>query len=126
MSLVNTKIMLKKAYEQNYAIGAFNVNNMEIIQAIVDAAAEEKSQYKCSSVAELTQQNRRGGILFWLFSEQSPQQAKMFKSVHWPKALGAERHLRATKICVLKQPQTLFRMQVGGWGDPWQKEHGGD
>ena len=43
MSLVNTKEMLKKAYKENYAVGAFNVNNMEIIQAIVDAAAEEKS-----------------------------------------------------------------------------------
>ena len=50
----------------------------------------------------------------------------MFKSVHWPKVLGAERRLRATKIHVLKQPQVLFRMCVGGWGDPWQKEHGGD
>ncbi|GAB6399228.1 hypothetical protein IMM1_04560 [Pseudocoprococcus immobilis] len=45
---------------------------------------------------------------------------------NWPKVLGAERHLRATKIHVLKQPQILFRMCVGGWGDPWQKEHGGD
>lgn len=43
---------------------------------------------------------------------------------NWPKVLGAERHLRATKIHVLKQPQILFRMCVGGWGDPWQKEHG--
>lgn len=43
MSLVNTKIMLKKAYEQNYAIGAFNVNNMEIIQGVVQAATELSS-----------------------------------------------------------------------------------
>ena len=35
--------MFKKAYEGRYAIGAFNVNNMEIIQAIVEAAKEEKS-----------------------------------------------------------------------------------
>ncbi|MBQ3489252.1 MAG: class II fructose-1,6-bisphosphate aldolase, partial [Clostridia bacterium] len=33
----------KKAYEGGYAIGAFNINNMEIIQAITEAAAEEKS-----------------------------------------------------------------------------------
>ena len=35
--------MFKKAYAENYAIGAFNVNNMELIQAITEAAAEEKS-----------------------------------------------------------------------------------
>ncbi|MDF2520995.1 MAG: fba [Clostridia bacterium] len=43
MPLVTTKEMFKKAYEGNYAIGAFNVNNMEIIQGIVEAAKEEKS-----------------------------------------------------------------------------------
>lgn len=43
MPLVTTKEMFKKAMEGHYAIGAFNVNNMEIIQAIVDAADEEKS-----------------------------------------------------------------------------------
>lgn len=35
--------MFKKAYEGGYAIGAFNVNNMEIVQGIVDAAKEEQS-----------------------------------------------------------------------------------
>ena len=35
--------MFKKAYEDGYAIGAFNVNNMEIIQGITEAAAELKS-----------------------------------------------------------------------------------
>lgn len=43
MSLVNTKEMFEKAYEGGYAIGAFNVNNMEIIQGIVGAAEELKS-----------------------------------------------------------------------------------
>ena len=43
MSLVTTTEMFKKAYDGKYAIGAFNVNNMEIIQGIVDAAKEEKS-----------------------------------------------------------------------------------
>jgi len=43
MALVTTKEMFKKAYEGKYAVGAFNVNNMEIIQGIVDAAAETKS-----------------------------------------------------------------------------------
>ena len=43
MSLVNTKEMLKKAYTGGYAIGAFNVNNMEIIQGITEAAKEENA-----------------------------------------------------------------------------------
>ena len=43
MALVTTTEMFKKAYEGGYAIGAFNINNMEIIQAITEAAEEEKS-----------------------------------------------------------------------------------
>jgi fructose-bisphosphate aldolase, class II len=43
MPLVNTKEMFKKAYAGGYAIGAFNVNNMEIIQGITEAAKEEKA-----------------------------------------------------------------------------------
>ena len=43
MPLVTTTDMFKKAYAGKYAIGAFNVNNMEMIQAIVEAANEEKS-----------------------------------------------------------------------------------
>ena len=43
MSLVTTKEMFEKSMKEGYAIGAFNVNNMEIIQGIVDAAAEQKS-----------------------------------------------------------------------------------
>ena len=43
MPLVTSKEMFKKAYEGHYAVGAFNVNNMEIIQGIVDAAKEEES-----------------------------------------------------------------------------------
>lgn len=41
MPLVTSKEMFAKAYEGQYAIGAFNVNNMEIIQGIVEAAKEE-------------------------------------------------------------------------------------
>ena len=43
MALVTTKEMFKKAYEGGYAIGAFNINNMEIIQAITEAAEELRS-----------------------------------------------------------------------------------
>lgn len=43
MALVNTTEMFKKAYEGGYAIGAFNVNNMEIVQGITEAAKELKA-----------------------------------------------------------------------------------
>ena len=43
MALMNSRDILKHAYEGNYAIGAFNVNNMEIIQGIVSAAQKEES-----------------------------------------------------------------------------------
>ncbi len=43
MPLVTTKEMFEKSMKEHFAIGAFNVNNMEIIQGIVDAAAKENS-----------------------------------------------------------------------------------
>lgn len=43
MGLVTTKEMFKKAYDGGYAVGAFNVNNMEIIQGIIDAAIKTNS-----------------------------------------------------------------------------------
>ena len=43
MPLVTTKEMFEKAYKGGYAIGAFNVNNMEIIQGITEAAKEENA-----------------------------------------------------------------------------------
>lgn len=43
MGLVTSTDMFKKAYEGKYAVGAFNVNDMEIIQGIVEAAQEEKA-----------------------------------------------------------------------------------
>ena len=43
MALVTTTEMFKKAYEGGYAIGAFNVNNMEIVQGITEACAEENA-----------------------------------------------------------------------------------
>ena len=53
MPLVTTTEMFKKAYEGGYAIGAFNVNNMEIVQAITEAANELKSPIilQCSAGA---------------------------------------------------------------------------
>lgn len=43
MAIVTTKDMFAKAYNGGYAIGAFNVNNMEIIQGITEAAMEERA-----------------------------------------------------------------------------------
>jgi len=43
MALVSTEKMFKMAYKGGYAIGAFNVNNMEITQGIVEAVAEERA-----------------------------------------------------------------------------------
>ena len=43
MPLVTSREMFKKAYEGGYAIGAFNVNNMEIVQGITEACKEENS-----------------------------------------------------------------------------------
>ncbi len=53
MALVNSTEMFKKAYEGGYAIGAFNVNNMEIVQGIVDACKEQKAPVilQCSAGA---------------------------------------------------------------------------
>lgn len=43
MPLTGTNEMFEKAYKGGYAVGAFNVNNMEIIQGIVEAATEERA-----------------------------------------------------------------------------------
>ena len=43
MPLVNSKELFEKAYKEGYAVGAFNVNNMEIVQAITEAAGELNS-----------------------------------------------------------------------------------
>lgn len=53
MALVTTKEMFKKAYEGGYAIGAFNINNMEIIQGVVNAAKVKNSAVilQCSTGA---------------------------------------------------------------------------
>ncbi len=43
MSLLTLKEVLSPAEKENYAVGAFNANNMEIVQAIIEAAVEERS-----------------------------------------------------------------------------------
>lgn len=43
MPLTSPKDMFRRAYQEGYAVGAFNVNNMEIIQGIMQAGAEERA-----------------------------------------------------------------------------------
>ena len=43
MPLTGPKEMFARAYKENFAVGAFNVNNMEIIQGIMEAAVEEQA-----------------------------------------------------------------------------------
>lgn len=47
MPMVNSKEMFKKAYEGGYAIGAFNVNNMETSQGITEGAKMETPPSFC-------------------------------------------------------------------------------
>ena len=53
MALVTTKEMFKKAYEGKYSIGAFNINNMEIVQGVMRAAKAKNSAVilQCSTGA---------------------------------------------------------------------------
>lgn len=55
MGLVTTKEMFEKAYNGGYAIGAFNVNNMEIVQGIMEAATKIMHQLFCKY--QLEQEN---------------------------------------------------------------------
>ena len=61
--LVTTKEMFEKAMNGKYAIGAFNVNNMEIIQGIVDAAAECKSPVILQASASAIKYARIGYLM---------------------------------------------------------------
>lgn len=55
MPLVTSTEMFKKAYEGGYAIGAFNVNNMEIIQGITEGAKELNAPADTSGVRRRAQ-----------------------------------------------------------------------
>ena len=64
MPLVTTTEMFKKAYDGGYAIGAFNVNNMEIVQGITEAAAEHKAPVilQVSGIAADSPHSRSGPV----------------------------------------------------------------
>ena len=63
MPLVTTKEMFKKSMEEHFAIGAFNVNNMEIIQGIVDAAAAQNSPVILQASASAIKYARIGYLM---------------------------------------------------------------
>ena len=50
MPLVTTTEMFKKAYDGGYAVGAFNVNNMEIVQGITEACQEQHAPVDSSGI----------------------------------------------------------------------------
>ena len=55
MPLVTTTEMFKKAYDGGYAVGAFNVNNMEIVQGITEACQEQhRSSFRYPRAHALT------------------------------------------------------------------------
>ena len=70
MPLVDTKEMFKKAYEGHYAVGAFNVNNMEIIQGIVEAAIQEKAPLILQVSAGARKQRLRGRRLHFRYDRR--------------------------------------------------------
>jgi len=43
LSFITNAVLLRKTQEEGYAVGAFNATNMEIVQAIIEAAEEEKA-----------------------------------------------------------------------------------
>ncbi|MCE5301027.1 MAG: class II fructose-1,6-bisphosphate aldolase [Spirochaetia bacterium] len=63
MALVGTREMFKRANDEGYAIGAFNVNDMEIVQGIVDAAKEEKAPLILQVSAGARKYARQGYLL---------------------------------------------------------------
>ena len=64
MALVTTTEMFKKAYEGGYAIGAFNVNNMEIVQGITEACCREQGSCSFLQVIRMAQESMQT-ILIW-------------------------------------------------------------
>ena len=65
MALVSAKEMIEKAHEGHYAVGAFNINNMEWIKSILAAAEEAKSPVK------MCIRDRRKGSAVCLFVWES-------------------------------------------------------
>ena len=63
MPLVTTKEMFEKSMKEHFAIGAFNVNNMEIIQGIVDAAAKQNSPVILQASASAIKYARIGYLM---------------------------------------------------------------
>ena len=65
MALITTKAMFKKAHEGGFAIGAFNVNNMEIVQGITGAAGELNSPV-ILQVSKGARQYANATLLRWM------------------------------------------------------------
>ena len=62
MPLTHTRELFAKALKGKYALGAFNVNNMELLQAIIEACEEEKAPVMLPiREPDLSQETHRGG-----------------------------------------------------------------
>ena len=85
MPLVTTTEMFRKAYEGGYAIGAFNVNNMEIVQGITEAAKEankfvigvDKDQYEQAPDNMLSSASKKGDEAVITISKESADGKKI-------------------------------------------------
>ena len=67
MSLVTTTELLKNAQEGNYAIGAFNVENMEMVMAVIQAAEELNSPVILQTTPSTV---KYAGLDYLLFSKK--------------------------------------------------------
>ncbi len=72
MALVTTREMFQKAYRGGYAIGAFNFNSMEVLQAIVDACREEQSPVILQVSQDVRENHRYYKKLIEAAAEENP------------------------------------------------------
>ena len=98
MPLVTTKEMFKKAYEGGYAIGAFNINNLESIQGIIEACKEKNSAVilQCSTGAI-----KYAGIEY-LGADEIPNRIQKIESVDRESVLALANKIKLDTIFFLE------------------------
>ena len=94
MPLVTSKEMFEKAYNGGYAIGAFNVNNMEIVQGITEAAADLKAPLilQVSKGARSCDKEHEVFNIFRLTSETFSKLWVLSCNTHWTGIALADSH----------------------------------
>ena len=112
MPLVTSKEILLDAKKNNYAVGAFNANNMEIVQAIIEAAEEERSPV----IVQASQ-----GAISYAGLEMIVGMVKVLRRILYPVVLHLDQALIIIKIlnvcgqalhhlCLMVQDYLLKRM----------------